>query len=47
MSNNIERSTYPDASADVVVSRLVHNADHTVTIVYDDGSYITVRKVRS
>ena len=39
-----KRTEYP--SDDPVVQELVHNDDGTITVIYDDYTFLVVRKVR-
>ena len=43
MSNMIKRTEYP--SDGTVVERIIDNGDGTLTIVYEDNTYLVVRKV--
>lgn len=44
-TNRHRRNDYPSDGA--VVEELIHNEDGTITILYDDSTYLTVRRVGS
>ena len=45
LAGYIRRSEYPSDGA--VVERMATNDDGTITIIYDDNTFLTVKKVRS